>query len=573
MKIQAWTVFVAAGAACSLAGAQSEPLTTPFPDLLELSSLDGEIGVRFRRVSGGTGGRAVQEAGDLNGDGLTDLVFGGASDDRYARNGGAAYFVFGREVWTDEVVVDTPDGTNGFAIHGAGQDFRLGHHVSALGDINGDGFDDVGIEAPGVNDYDGATFVLFGQAGGWPATFTTDDIGTTVPGMMVTTGGESSIGTGMSRLGDVNGDGRSDCIFGAPYAEGTGVAYVVFGREPSDPFPTVLNVSELDGSDGFALTGGGDRSGYTAADAGDINGDGSADIFVAAPGFGQYEGFAYIVYGRDDGSFPPSVSLGSLIGSEVVRLDAPSGLYAGVDLAGTGDINGDGVDDVVMAADSEYYAGVAARAYVVFGKPASAGGLPAIVNLASLDGSDGFQFGEPDPTSPEFGGVTAVECIDLNGDGLAEFLASNDRAWVGSTRDVGEVYVLYGRDAAAEPFPARVLFEDVVDEGGVVIRGTGLAGLAGTGVSSAGDANGDGREDLMVGGSGISSFGGGYMVFGRDVGCRADLDGDGELTLFDFLEFQNLFDTGDPIADFDGDGALTLFDFLAFQNEFDAGCE
>ena len=55
--------------------------------------------------------------------------------------------------------------------------------------------------------------------------------------------------------------------------------------------------------------------------------------------------------------------------------------------------------------------------------------------------------------------------------------------------------------------------------------------------------------------------------------CRADLDGDGQLTIFDFLAFQNLFDMGDPIADFDGDGELTFFDFLAFQNEFDAGCE
>ncbi|MFI4881277.1 MAG: GC-type dockerin domain-anchored protein, partial [Phycisphaerales bacterium JB064] len=54
--------------------------------------------------------------------------------------------------------------------------------------------------------------------------------------------------------------------------------------------------------------------------------------------------------------------------------------------------------------------------------------------------------------------------------------------------------------------------------------------------------------------------------------CPADLDGDGELTLFDFLAFQNLFNAGDPLADFDGDGDLTLFDFLAFQNAFDAGC-
>jgi len=55
--------------------------------------------------------------------------------------------------------------------------------------------------------------------------------------------------------------------------------------------------------------------------------------------------------------------------------------------------------------------------------------------------------------------------------------------------------------------------------------------------------------------------------------CRADFDEDGQLTIFDFLAFQNAFDAGDPAADFDGDGELTLFDFLAFQNAFDAGCE
>ena len=54
--------------------------------------------------------------------------------------------------------------------------------------------------------------------------------------------------------------------------------------------------------------------------------------------------------------------------------------------------------------------------------------------------------------------------------------------------------------------------------------------------------------------------------------CRADMDGDGELTIFDFLAFQSAFAVGDPAADFDGDGSLTLFDFLAFQSEFDAGC-
>ena len=55
--------------------------------------------------------------------------------------------------------------------------------------------------------------------------------------------------------------------------------------------------------------------------------------------------------------------------------------------------------------------------------------------------------------------------------------------------------------------------------------------------------------------------------------CRVDFDGDGQLSIFDFLAFQNAFDAGDLVADFDGDGVLTIFDFLAFQNEFDVGCE
>jgi len=76
----------------------------------------------------------------------------------------------------------------------------------------------------------------------------------------------------------------------------------------------------------------------------------------------------------------------------------------------------------------------------------------------------------------------------------------------------------------------------------------------------------------QAGGSGATV---GVVIEGAPIPtiCPADLDGDGELTIFDFLQFQNLFDAGDLTADFDGDGELTIFDFLAFQNEFDAGCE
>ena len=80
-------------------------------------------------------------------------------------------------------------------------------------------------------------------------------------------------------------------------------------------------------------------------------------------------------------------------------------------------------------------------------------------------------------------------------------------------------------------------------------------------------APGLGSMDLRYAGDGPFQI----EFFGSS--CRVDLDGDGELTLFDFLAFQDLFDSDDLAADFDGDGSLTLFDFLAFQNEFDAGCD
>jgi len=79
--------------------------------------------------------------------------------------------------------------------------------------------------------------------------------------------------------------------------------------------------------------------------------------------------------------------------------------------------------------------------------------------------------------------------------------------------------------------------------------------------------------EITVTASPFDAGGAAYRLTFGDPPCRVDLDGDGQLSIFDFLAFQNLFDAGDLIADFDGDGALTIFDFLAFQNEFDDGCE
>jgi hypothetical protein len=86
-----------------------------------------------------------------------------------------------------------------------------------------------------------------------------------------------------------------------------------------------------------------------------------------------------------------------------------------------------------------------------------------------------------------------------------------------------------------------------------------------------GDLDGNGTPDLATANYDSNTIG---VLLNRcdPAACPADLDGDGDLTIFDFLAFQNLFDLMDPAADFDGDGAFTIFDFLAFQNAFDLGC-
>jgi hypothetical protein len=144
----------------------------------------------------------------------------------------------------------------------------------------------------------------------------------------------------------------------------------------------------------------------------------------------------------------------------------------------------------------------------------------------------------PGPHAP-----TDLDLADADGDGLLDVavaMGEGDR-----------VALMLGR-------PDGTLADPEYYVGGDVVLGVALA-----------DATGDGRIDLIASYEFDDAFG---VLANLGVACRADLDGDGELTIFDFLAFQNAFDAGDPIADFDGDGAFTIFDFLAFQNEFDLGC-
>ncbi|UYV13396.1 MAG: PQQ-dependent sugar dehydrogenase [Phycisphaera sp.] len=128
---------------------------------------------------------------------------------------------------------------------------------------------------------------------------------------------------------------------------------------------------------------------------------------------------------------------------------------------------------------------------------------------------------------------------------------------------------VFGDFSLAFDTPTGRLFHADLDAGELLEFPSSVAGLD-TFVKGFGQD--DAGEVYVLAGRNLGPFGDFGEVYRLVAACRADLDGDGVPTLFDFLAFQNFFDAGDPAADFDGDGSLTIFDFLTFQNEFDAGC-
>ena len=165
-------------------------------------------------------------------------------------------------------------------------------------------------------------------------------------------------GIAVSNAGDVNGDGYADMLIGASLADPggsqSGQSYVVFGG--GDGFAANLELSGLDGSNGFRLDGidVDDQSGLSVSTAGDVNGDGYADILVGAPkadpGGDSNAGETYLVFGKANG-FAASLDLGALDGNNGYRLDGiDADDDSGFSVSTAGDVNGDGFDDILVGA-------------------------------------------------------------------------------------------------------------------------------------------------------------------------------------------------------------------------------
>ena len=403
-------------------------------------------------------GFSVATAGDVNGDGYADVIVGASG---YVTTTGRAYVYHGSGGGLSATPAFTATGEN------IGQ--LLGISVATAGDVNGDGYADVIIGASGYPGWapKGRAYVYHGGASGLSST----------PAFSAT--GEidyDRLGISVATAGDVNGDGYADVIVGAyAYDDGKGRAYVHHG-----------SVAGLAATPALTFTGEytGDLFGYSVATAGDVNGDGYADVIVGAKGYlsSSRKGKAYVYHGSASGlSATPAFTATGEDNNE----------HFGISVAGARDVNGDGYADVIVGAYGYPAGSSKGKVYIYPGGSAGLSATPAFTATGE-NNQDGF-------------GMSVAGAGDVDGDGYADVIVG---AEYNAASRQGKAYAYHGGGAGLSATPGF----SATGEGG---------GHFGYSVAGAGDVNGDSYADVIVGAYSYNSDQGkAYVYHGGDTGLN-----------------------------------------------------
>lgn len=476
------------------------------PDAGELGAIaDGEAtGFAANGVDGyAFAGFTVDGLGDVNGDGLDDVAIGSPRPE--TDDDPLIYVVFGKADGTLTALEDVADGTGGFVITADAEGATQFARGTKAGDVNGDGLADVIIDGSGFKyDGSGSAYVVFGKTSGTAVALSGVEEGT---GGFEIGGAYADITA--AAAGDVNGDGLDDIAVGRDVGSGNyGEAFVVFGKIGGD---SVDLADVADGDGGFVI---GKYSFYSSlglpvTGLGDLNGDGLDDIAIGEPAYAKYGG-VYVLFGKTD---TEPVTFGDFYdsGKGFVIAGSYYGEYFGLTVDGGGDFNGDGIGDLLVA-DNAFGNG-AVR--VVFGTDDDS--LQFTSDIDNGDGGLSFSsYGCAKYTAD------AIRMAgDVNGDGLDDIIVGCPVPG-GEEGDAGAAGIVFG----SSDENAEISLESVYTGGGFALLGENAEDGAGLAASPAGDVNGDGFADVIVGAPfvdlpDIDQAGRAYVVFGADFSATS----------------------------------------------------
>ncbi|WP_166444639.1 FG-GAP-like repeat-containing protein [Dyadobacter bucti] len=418
-------------------------------------------------IEGAEFGWSVSSAGDVNGDGYSDVVVGSRLYTNGEVNEGAVYIFYGSAVGLSNVSTKIESNQAGALFGGS---------AASAGDINGDGYSDVIVGSPYYNlppntDSDGAAFILFGSANGI-GPVASDTIAVASPNI-----GGGEFGSSASSAGDVNGDGFSDVIVSSEYyyvngSNFAGAAFIYHGSQIGLPASPTLMLPGKTLDNPFAD--------YVSS-AGDLNADGYSDVLV---GDGTS---VYVYYGATDGS---GISLQSekILG------------YTNTSIACAGDVNADGYSDLVIA--DHYFDNNSGRALVFHGSKTGVVTTPK----STINGDQAI--GRL--------GMSVASAGDVNGDGASDIIiGASEYDKMAADANDGIAVIYHGSAASVSAFPAAQVQAGQLDAD------------VGYSVSDAGDVNGDGYADVIIGApfydNGQVNEGVAYLGYGASNGTINNL--------------------------------------------------